>query len=289
MATNSILPSVLTSGQPNVSQPNTNANITSENATSTSTNSQDAFAAALALEIAADAPMTFASDLSNSQNPQGSTSNTSMETLISLLSTLASGQTSPTSLAPLLNVNTNRLGLGSLPVNGTGRSWSAQSTNQWLLQNMLQNSPFSNLSGGISTIASPNSPTSADVNTAVQAAAAKYGIPENLIRGIIQQESGGNPNAVSPAGALGLMQLMPATARELSVANPFDIHQNIAGGTRYFASLLQKYNGDTPLALAAYNAGSGAVDKYQGIPPYPETRAYVANVLSLSNSFAAQA
>lgn len=125
--------------------------------------------------------------------------------------------------------------------------------------------------------------TSSNFNLAqiINNAAAKYGVDPRLVAAMIQTESGGNPNAVSPAGAEGLMQLMPSTANLLGVANPLDPKQNVDGGTRLISNLLKKYKGDKKKALAAYNAGSGAVDKYNGVPPYPETQTYVNRILKL--------
>ncbi|MCD6363720.1 MAG: lytic transglycosylase domain-containing protein [Synergistetes bacterium] len=98
---------------------------------------------------------------------------------------------------------------------------------------------------------------------------------------VIQAESGFNPRAVSSKGAMGLMQLMPATARELGVSDPFDIEDNIMGGVKYLRYLSEKYKGNLELILAAYNAGPYAVDRYRGIPPYRETQNYVQRVLSI--------
>jgi soluble lytic murein transglycosylase-like protein len=117
------------------------------------------------------------------------------------------------------------------------------------------------------------------VEKSVQQAAAKYNLSPELIRGVIRAESNFQVDAVSSAGARGLMQLMPETSRELGVTNPFDIQQNIDGGARYLRQMLDRFGGDLKRALAAYNAGPGAVEQFNGDVPYSETRQYVQRVL----------
>jgi soluble lytic murein transglycosylase-like protein len=127
--------------------------------------------------------------------------------------------------------------------------------------------------------AAPPAPSStASVNELLARAGAQHNIDVELLASVVKAESGGHPDAVSRAGARGLMQLMPATARTLGVKDAFQPDQNIAGGAAYLDSLLRRYKNDLSLALAAYNAGPGAVDRYHGVPPFRETRAYVARV-----------
>lgn len=122
-------------------------------------------------------------------------------------------------------------------------------------------------------------PKPTEVDELIRQSAQRYGMDEGLVRAVVQAESGFNPQAVSAAGAKGLMQLMDATARALGVDDPFDAAQNVDGGVRYLRSLLDRFD-SLPLALAAYNAGPGAVQRYGGVPPYAETRTYVNRVLS---------
>lgn len=123
----------------------------------------------------------------------------------------------------------------------------------------------------------------AEIDTAIQAAADRHKVDVNLVRSLIKVESNFNPRAVSRKGAIGLMQLMPGTARDLKV-NPFDVNQNVDGGVRHLKGLLNNFGGDVTLSLAAYNAGASAVARHNGIPPYRETRDYVKKITTLSGT-----
>lgn len=173
----------------------------------------------------------------------------------------------------------------------TGDRSIAKSANSWVEGNISDinnwasgwqtsgaNAIDSAIKGGGGWLGKLKSKVGSKVSDAVSFYSGYYNVPEPLVWSVMNQESGGNAGAVSSTGAGGLMQLMPRTASGLGVANRFDPIQNVDGGTKYLSQLLKKYNGNIHLALAAYNAGPGTVDKYGGIPPYAETMDYVGRV-----------
>ncbi len=129
------------------------------------------------------------------------------------------------------------------------------------------------------TDSADNMTTMQYIDACVKEASEKYCIDSSLVKAVIKHESGFDPDAVSSAGAQGLMQLMPATAKILGVRDSFDIRENIFGGTQFLHDMLNSFNGDIRLALAAYNAGPATVRKYGGIPPYSETESYIERVM----------
>lgn len=131
--------------------------------------------------------------------------------------------------------------------------------------------------------------SSLEIDRFIAEAAARHRVDPNLVRAVIKVESNYNPRALSSKGAMGLMQLMPATARMYDVNNPFDARQNVDAGVRHLKGLLHNFNGNVPLTLAAYNAGEGAVQRNGGIPPYSETRNYVRRITSLMSDGAQEA
>lgn len=146
--------------------------------------------------------------------------------------------------------------------------------------NALQKDTVKAANGVQSTIANVVNPTKSQIMDIISKVSKKYGVDEKLVQAVIRQESGFNPKARSHCGAMGLMQLMPATAKGLGVKDAYNPVQNVEGGVKHLKGLLARYNGNLVLALAAYNAGGGNVDKYGGVPPFKETQNYVKSILA---------
>jgi soluble lytic murein transglycosylase-like protein len=160
------------------------------------------------------------------------------------------------------------------------------------LQGLLYQSALEDLRtllSGLSDSSYPAGPSlkarSSAFDEMILAAAQRHDLEPGLLKAVVQAESNFSPTAISHAGAKGLMQLMDATAQQLGVVNSFDPEENIDGGAQFLRQLLDRYNGNEALALAAYNAGPGAVDRWGGIPPYLETQTYVPRVLDLRNQY----
>ena len=137
----------------------------------------------------------------------------------------------------------------------------------------------SDFDGPTPRLTQPPSPAAQGVRQQIQTTAAAYGVNADLVDAVAWQESRYNARAKSSAGAMGVMQLMPGTARQMGVSDPHDVGQNVAGGTAYLRAQLVRFGNNVPLALAAYNAGPGAVNRYGGIPPYRETQNYVRQIM----------
>ena len=162
---------------------------------------------------------------------------------------------------------------------GSGENFMDVAPNAVVRVDLIPDPPKPPPAARPATVASTAQPTAAELKEMLTRSGAHHNIDAELLASVVRAESGGQAHAVSRVGAQGLMQLMPATASALGVSNAFIAGENVEGGTKYLDQMLIRYHDNIPLALAAYNAGPGAVDRYHGVPPYRETRAYVARVI----------
>lgn len=196
--------------------------------------------------------------------------------------------------AALLGLNSSSLGLNE-SLYGNSSDLTSDSAMKKYLEALLDKSgdtKSSNILKARTALANSTAYIPSDktelmelINAAIDNASAKYGVDKNLIRAVMKQESSFSPTSISSSGAQGLMQLMPNTAASLGVTDPFNIVQNINGGTLYLRDQLSNFKGDISLALAAYNAGPNSVIQYDGIPPYAETQNYVQKVTEYYNQY----
>lgn len=190
-----------------------------------------------------------------------------------LLSAQSSGNISPETVQKLLGFNPQP----NIPVANTSTVSGTQSNTA--ASGSIQTSD-AQATTSTGTSGSAASASSTDLDAYFEEAAQTYGVDVKLLKAIARAESNYNPNATSSSGAMGVMQLMPATAKSLGITDAYNAHDNIMGGAKVISQHLSRYNGNISLALAAYNAGSGNVEKYGGIPPFTETQNYVKKVLA---------
>jgi soluble lytic murein transglycosylase-like protein len=171
--------------------------------------------------------------------------------------------------------------------NGAQQVTQTQATDSTSFQSQLQQATAAGL-GATTSATTTTAVSGGQFDDQINAAAQKYGIDPALLKGLIRQESNFNPNAQSPAGAAGLCQLMPGTAAALGCTNPLDPAQAIDAGAKYLSQQLKAFGGDVSKALAAYNAGPGAVQRYGGVPPYAETQNYVRQVTAYADGYRSQ-